>query len=349
MSGIFRRAIAGEVLPTPPIWMMRQAGRYHSHYQRLRKQHSFDQLCRTPELAADVAMGPIEDFDFDAAIVFSDLLYPLDALGLTVSYDDGPPKFARLLTKDTIQALAPVERALPALAFQWEAVACTRARLAPEKGLLGFVGGPWTMFVYAMCGSHAGSLEAATSQPDLYRAFADRMTPLLAGVIERQLAAGADVVMLFDTSAGAVPRNHVGCDSSAVITPDVISADLVHLAGAFPRKLGYYAKGVTRAQLGAELLAAPWAGIGVDHTWPLADTLRHRPVRGFIQGNFDQTQLTRPTDGFRRALDAYLTPLRALTADERRGWICGLGHGVLPSTPEEHVRTFVRTLRETFR
>jgi uroporphyrinogen decarboxylase len=112
MTGRFRRALAGEALATPPIWMMRQAGRYHSHYQRLRRQHSFDELCRTPALAADVAMGPIEDFDFDAAIVFSDLLYPLDALGLTVSYDDGPPTFSRLLTAETIDTLAPIDEAL---------------------------------------------------------------------------------------------------------------------------------------------------------------------------------------------------------------------------------------------
>jgi len=332
VSGRFHRALAGEAQATPPIWLMRQAGRYHSHYQRLRRSHSFDELCRTPELAAEVAMGPIDDFDFDAAIVFSDLLYPLDALGLTVSYDDGPPTFARLLTAD---ALARVDDALPRLAFQWEAVARTRERLPADKGLLGFVGGPWTLFIYAMCGSHAGPVDAATSRPDLARAFANRVTPLLAGVIERQLAAGADAVMIFDTSASHRP------------TSWGVNAE-VRLAEAFPGKLGYYAKGVSRADFDDALLAAPWAGIGFDHAWPLADTLRDRPVRGFIQGNFDQTALTRSTDEFRRALDAYLAPLRGLTAAERRGWICGLGHGVLPSTPEDHIRTFVRTIRETF-
>ena len=89
MASPFRLALAGEPSRVPPIWLMRQAGRYHSHYQRLRAVHSFETLCRTPELAAQVALGPIEDFDFDAAILFSDLLFSLDALGLRVSYDEG--------------------------------------------------------------------------------------------------------------------------------------------------------------------------------------------------------------------------------------------------------------------
>ena len=88
----FQRTLAGEIDRVPPIWLMRQAGRYHKPYQELRRQHRFEDLCRIPELAAEVAMGPIRDFDFDAAILFSDLLFPLEALGMSLSYDEGPPR-----------------------------------------------------------------------------------------------------------------------------------------------------------------------------------------------------------------------------------------------------------------
>src|SRR5471032_290273 len=109
MSNLFRRALNEEVVATPPIWLMRQAGRYHRAYQELRRRHSFEALCKTPALAAEVAMGPIRDFDFDAAIVFCDLLFPLDVLGFPVRYDDGSPKMDVRLTREH------AERQLPAL------------------------------------------------------------------------------------------------------------------------------------------------------------------------------------------------------------------------------------------
>src|SRR5690242_2213281 len=94
----FRSALAGEPQRVPPIWLMRQAGRYHAPYQQLRRSHRFEELCRVPELASEVAMGPIRDFDFDAAILFSDLLFPLEALGMALSYDEGPPRLDGSLT-----------------------------------------------------------------------------------------------------------------------------------------------------------------------------------------------------------------------------------------------------------
>jgi uroporphyrinogen decarboxylase len=345
VSGLFRRALAGEVLATPPIWMMRQAGRYHQPYQRLRRIHSFEALCRTPELAAEVAMGPIVDFDFDAAIVFSDLLFPLEVVGFPVSYDDSGPKIQGRLTRTTpgVDTACQHRVSTPgveALSFQWEAVSLTRKMLPPDKGMIGFVGGPWTLFVYAVCGSHTGSLTAATSALDLYRAFADRMTPVIEALTASQLEAGADVVMIFDTAAGA-------------LSPDqfrqAIVPDLARLASAFPQRVGYYAKSITPAHFDATFSALAWAGVGFDHHWSLPQVLRDRPTPGFVQGNFDQEMLKRPTAEFSTALDAFLAPLAALTPEERRGWICGLGHGVLPATPEEHVRQFVRTVRETIR
>ncbi len=173
----FENAIRKIPQATPPVWMMRQAGRYHKHYQALRAKHSFMELCKRPELAAEVALGPIEDFDFDVSILFSDLLFPLEVLGMGLEYKDTGPELGWSLEKGSLAKLAPVETAIRGLEFQAEAVSLTRKRLPSEKSLIGFVGGPWTLYVYAVEGGHSGSLVKSKSQPELYRAFAERLVP----------------------------------------------------------------------------------------------------------------------------------------------------------------------------
>jgi len=337
-NSVFCRALAGEPLNVPPIWLMRQAGRYHRPYQALRARHSFDALCRTPELAAEVAMGPVVDFDFDAAILFSDLLFPLEALGFGLSYDDGPPKLDGSLTFDRLARFRPLEDAIARLAFQRDAMRLTRAQLPADKGLIGFVGGPWTLFVYAVEGTHAGELARAKGSLDLYRAFADRIVPLLVENIRLQFEGGADVVMVFDTAAGELPPA-----TFAAVT----AADLGQLASAFPHRLGYYARGAGAAHL-ESLESAPFAGRGLDWRWNLAAALSERPRRGFVQGNFDPAHLQSTGAELDAHIDRFIAPLRALDVDARRGWICGLGHGVLPGTPEGSVRTFVDRIRQAF-
>src|SRR5436309_7910591 len=142
-------ALARRPQSTPPIWLMRQAGRYHKHYQALREKYSFMDLCKRPELAAEVALGPVLDFDFDAAILFSDLLFPLEALGMGLRYTERGPQLAWQLNAHNISDLRSADDAWPHLIFQGEAVRATRESLAAERSLIGFVGGPWTLFVYA--------------------------------------------------------------------------------------------------------------------------------------------------------------------------------------------------------
>jgi uroporphyrinogen decarboxylase len=339
-TGRFRRALAGEPLDAPPIWLMRQAGRYQAPYQQMRARHSFEELCRVPSLAAEVAMAPIRDFDFDAAILFSDLLFPLEALGFGLSYADGPPRLDGSLTRERLAAFRTTSDALARLMFQADALALTRARLSSDKGLIGFVGGPWTLFVYAMEGTHAGALASAKASLDLYRAFADRLVPLLVENIRIQLEAGADVVMVFDTAAGELPP--------AAFT-EHLAADLDALASAFPQRLGYYAKN-TRGEhfRSAAFDRMPWAGLGLDTSADLAAALKTSERRRFVQGNFDPQSLLLTGAELEAAIDAFLQPIRQLDASTRRGWIAGLGHGVLPPTPESSVRTFVARVREAF-
>ena len=338
ISNPFQRALAGEPQRVPPIWLMRQAGRYHRPYQELRKRHGFEELCRVPELAAEVAMGPMRDFDFDAAILFSDLLFPLEALGMSLSYDEGPPKLDGPLDHGRIARFRTTEEAAARLRFQADAVALTRRRLPQEKGLIGFAGGPWTLFGYAMEGSHAGAMRVAKSSWQLYREFAVRMLPVLRTCVATQLDAGADVVMILDTAAGELPPSFFHRE---------VAPGLIGLAEAFAGRVGYYAKAAHPAHFSGAMAAAPWAGIGVDSRWDLA-ALLSAPRRGFVQGNFDPAWLFLPEPDLAAALEGFLEPLAALDEQQRRGWICGLGHGVLPDTPEAAVRTFIGAVRKAF-
>lgn len=333
----FQNALARVPQPTPPIWLMRQAGRYHKHYQALRAKHSFVDLCKQPELAAEVALGPVLDFDFDAAILFSDLLFPLEALGMGLEYTDQGPQLGWKLAEGSIARLRSIDEAWPGLLFQGDAMRATRERIPTDRSVIGFVGGPWTLFVYAVEGTHKGSLTNSKRLLSLFPRFCERIVPLLKRNIELQLENGAEIVMIFDTAAGELaPQLYVS---------EVVS-QLQELTAAHGPRIGYYSKGTHSAHLRQTLFTSGrLAGIGVDHAWDLREAF-DVSAAGFVQGNFDQSLLHASRDDLKKHLREYLKPL----ADgEWPGWICGLGHGVLPATPEDNVRLFVETVRETFR
>jgi uroporphyrinogen decarboxylase len=339
MNTRFQNALKRIPQATPPVWFMRQAGRYHAHYQALRAKHSFVELCKNPDLAAETAMGPMRDFDFDAAIVFSDILFPLEALGMGLTYDPAP-KLAFQLDETTFPHLKNWAEACPALAFQGDAVHATRLVLPAGKSLIGFVGGPWTLFVYAVEGSHKGSLiKSKQLLAPLFPKFAETMLPLLAYTIGRQLACGAEVVMIFDTAGGELsPEYYARYNVPFLAT----------LAKLHPGKLGYYGKGLSEAHLTALRAAnAPFAGIGVDHRHGLNNMLQVS-TQGFLQGNFDQSLLHLGEKEFETAARAYLANFKELSEKGRAGWVAGLGHGVLPLTPERNVKRYVQLVREIF-
>lgn len=334
----FRNAIARKSQNVPPIWMMRQAGRYHRHYQKLKESHTFMELCKVPELAAETAMGPINDFDFDVAILFSDLLFPLEAMGMGLTYSPGP-QLGWNLRPQNIQQLLPVEEAIGAMEFQKQAMRATRELLPSAKSLIGFVGGPWTLFGYAVEGSHKGGLKQAKSLWSLFPQFNRIMIPFLEKNIQLQIDGGAEVVMIFDTAAGEL---------SPFLFWEGVVPGIVHLAKKFPGQLGYYSQNSQLSHI-LPLLdeKVKLAGMGFDHRWDLAPTFSFRST-GFVQGNFDQTLLFGSPDDFSQRLDEFLAPLVSMTQEERAGWVCGLGHGVLPQTPEDNVRHFVERVREVF-
>lgn len=324
----------------PPIWFMRQAGRYHSHYQALRAKHSFEELCKVPELACEVAWGPIQDFDFDVAILFSDILFPLEALGFGLQYTEQGPRLGFHLDPVTMGQLKAADDVKEELNFQGDAMRLTRARLPSNKSLIGFVGGPWTLFVYACEGSHAGSLTKTKSLLPLVNTFNQSLLPLLHWTIQRQLDGGAEVVMIFDTAAGEL---------SPALYQEFVLPGLRELAQAFPKKLGYYSKGTQSSFLSPELMQLPWAGLGFDHRWNLPQWFRSGKNdfnSGFVQGNFDQALLHADLASLKKYTRDYLKSWQELTPQQRAGWVCGLGHGVLPKTPESHVKYFIQAMRE---
>jgi uroporphyrinogen decarboxylase len=330
----FRDALARRPQRTPPIWLMCQAGRYHRHYQALRAKHSFMELCKEPELAAEVAFGPVDDFGFDVAILFSDLLFPLEALGMGLEYTDHGPRLGWQLDEGSIANLRAVDDAWPHLLFQGDAMRATRERIPADRSLIGFVGGPWTLFVYAVEGTHKGSLTSSKRLLHLFPSFCERLAPLLQRNIELQLDNGAEVVMVFDTAAGEL---------SPQLFEKAVVPQLARITAQHGSRIGYYSKGTQPAHLRSRFFTeGGLAGIGVDHRWNIREAFDISP-HGFVQGNFDQALLHTDSGELRKHLQEFLKPL---AGRDWPGWICGLGHGVLPHTPEDNVRLFVNTVRD---
>jgi uroporphyrinogen decarboxylase len=328
----------------PPVWMMRQAGRYHSHYQSLKRYNDFISLCKDPRLAAETAMGPIHDFNFDAAILFSDLLFPLEAMGTGLKYDPGPKLAFHLRTLADVEKLTGSAERANFMQFQAEAVKLTRARLRADKGLIGFVGGPFTLYVYAAAGSHEKAHDALPGLTNgIYDAFNAKLLDLLAHNMALQSRAGAECVALFDTAAGEIDAATYGRHVVPVLAD--LLARFRRLDATTP--VIYYSRG-TNATYWDQLKDLPFQCLGVDWRQDICEVLTRYGDRWAIQGNVDPEWLHLPIDELERRLREYFTRVKALPAAARRGWICGLGHGVLQRTPEANVRLFVSLQREIF-
>ena len=344
MNTAFQNSLHRRPQAVPPVWFMRQAGRYHQHYQKMRQKHSFVELCKIPELAAEVAWGPVQEFDFDVAILFSDILFPLECLGMGLEYTDGGPALGWKLDPQSFSKLRPASDAIAGMQFQSEAMKLTREKIPQNKSLIGFVGGPWTLFTYATQGKHDGSLiEAKKLLPILFERFCSEfMIPFLRDNIELQLKGGAEVAMIFDTAAGEL---------DPVLYNHYVLPQVMKLAKAFPKKVGYYSKGTQRVHLQNAFFkdAHILAGLGFDHRWDLPNEVLREFTPGFVQGNFDQALLFQEDRSvFEGLLSNYFAPFKNLSPEQRLGWVSGLGHGVLPKTPERNVKLFVETLRNVF-
>ena len=344
-SNLFQKALQRDNESRPPVWFMRQAGRYHSHYQELKKKYTFMELCKLPDVAAEAAMGPIRDFDFDAAILFSDLLFPLEVMGTGLRYDPGPKLDHHLTTLDAVKALKGGRELVADLQFQAEAMKLLRAQLPMSKGLLGFVGGPLTLFCYAVEGSHSGNFASVKAgfTDGRWQLFCEKLTPLLAENMLLQARAGADTVAMLDTCAGDFSVEDLQ-DFVLPVMQEVLQKFHTELPG-YP--VTYYSRG-TAAPYWRLLRELNFAAIGVDWRNPMPQILDEFAERFAIQGNFDPELMLLPRAELETRLRRYFTALKTLPQHKLRGYICGLGHGVLQKTPEENVKIFLQLQREYF-
>jgi uroporphyrinogen decarboxylase len=337
----FLAACRREPVDRVPVWMMRQAGRYQPSYRAVRQQVGFLELCRSPELVARVTVAPIDELGFDAAILFSDILIHLPAMGLDLSFQsgekgkgDGGPKIANpVRTRADVDALR-VPAPARDLAFVAEGVRATRQALGGRVPLIGFVGGPFTVASYVVEGGSQGFARAKTllwSDPAAAHALFEKLTQAAIVQIEAQIAAGAEAAQVFESWLGELAREELEAFSFPYL---VRIAEAIRRAGV-PSIL--FSTGTTShlarlAQLGFDVLSVDWR-------IPIAEARAQAPGVA-IQGNLDSTLLLGPAE---TAAARAREMVRA--AGRAPGYIFNLGHGVQVGTPPETVRAVVQAVQ----
>ncbi len=332
------RVLAGEILSPPPVWLMRQAGRYLPEYREVRaRAGSFLDLCYDPKLAAEVTLQPINRFGFDAAILFSDILVVPHALGQEVGFTEGEgPRLdpiageAALGRLDLSQATKRYERV-------YETVARVRSTLPRETALIGFCGAPWTVATYMVAGR--GSPDQAAARLWAYRdpaGFARLIDLLVESSVEYlagQVAAGAGVLQIFDSWAGSLPDSEL---DRWVIRPTVDLLARLRSRGVTVPVIGF-ARGVG-ARAPSYLAATGVDAIGCD-TAMSRSTMLELARTTAVQGNLDPLVLVAGGD----RLDRDVRSLLAAMTGKRH--VFNLGHGIVPETPTEHVARLVALIR----
>jgi uroporphyrinogen decarboxylase len=339
MNSSLLRVLAGEPVWPPPIWLMRQAGRYLPEYRATRAQAGgFIDLCMNPALATEVTLQPIRRYGFDAAILFSDILMLPHALGQDLRYAEGEgPQLAPIRDAAALARLNP-DRVAEVTAPINQAVARIRAALPAETALIGFAGSPWTVACYMVEGHGSKEFAAVRSMsyrdPPLFDALIDLLVEQTTAYLRRQVEAGADVVMLFDSWAGVLPAASF---RRFVIEPTrrIAAALRQHHPGlpviGFPRLAG--------TMLAEYAAATGVQAVGIDTTVDPAHAASALPPHVAVQGNLDPLALVAGGAALAEATATVLAAWRGRPA------IFNLGHGIVPETPPEHVAALVQSVR----
>ena len=335
------RALAGETLPTPPIWMMRQAGRYLPEYKATRAQAGdFLSLCYNPELAAEVTLQPIRRYGFDAAILFADILLLPQALGADLWFVTGEgPRLSTITTAEELKALKPVEAIHDTLNPIYETVKILSRELPPETTLIGFAGAPWTVATYMIAGQGTPDQGPAHALKDTNKAVFEGLLDIITeGTIDylsKQIEAGAEVVKIFDSWAGSLKGDdflNYAVKPAARITAALKALHPDTPVIAFPRGAGEKYVGL-HAAIGADCIALD---DGVTAEWAAANV----QTGGCVQGNLKSSHMV--TGG-----DALVAETRAIVDALKRGpHIFNLGHGITPDADPENVQLMIDTVRE---
>ena len=341
MRDRFLRACRREPVDCTPIWLMRQAGRYMASYRRLREQYSTMQLVKTPELAVEITLQPVNAFDLDAAIIYSDILPPLEAMGLELEFaaGEGPVIHNPLRRAADVEALRVPDPA-ESLGFVLEAIRLARAALDGRIPLIGFAGAPFTLATYAVEGggsrNHLHTKQLMYAQPETWHRLMDKLARTQAAYLQAQARAGAQALQVFDSWAGALSpgdyREYVLPYSRQVITAaQSTGVPVIH----FSTGTGGMVEVI--AEAGGDV-------IGVDWRLDLADAWQRIGKEKAIQGNLDPSVLLAPPAELARQAQRVLDQ-----AAVQPGHIFNLGHGILPQTPVEAVATLVDLVHERTR
>jgi uroporphyrinogen decarboxylase len=332
----FLAACAGTALERPPLWVMRQAGRYLPEYRALKAQSSFLHMVRTPELATEVTLQPLRRFALDAAILFSDILVIPEALGQGYQFRDGGGigMEYRLETRAQVDALAPADAVPEKLRYVADTLALLKKELAGSRALLGFGGSPWTLATYMVEGGSSEEFERIKqlfyTDRGTFDALLEKLTAALVTYFRMQIAAGADAIQIFDSWGGIIAGQDYEAASLRWIR-QIVAA----LPADFPVIL--YAKGTA-----PHLCDQAFTGVrvvSVDWTNDLAVVRRTLPANVAVQGNLDPVLLNTTPDIVRRETARLLESMRGT-----RGHIFNLGHGIMPHAKIECMQALVDTV-----
>jgi len=322
------QALALEPLPRPPVWIMRQAGRYLPEYRQIRERHTFQEAVATPQVAARITLQPIERFEMDGAVIFADIMTPLEAIGVPMTFDPGPK-----LEPMTLAAVADLADLDPSrVAHVAEAIALVSEELPDHAAVIGFAGAPVTLLAYLLEGGGSKdfmSMRAALrAQPELARSALDNLARSMSTYLQLQADAGAEVVQLFDTWAGLLDVE--------TYREMAIPATQTTLEGLDVPTI-YFAPGAGHTLAVQPAIGA--TGFGVD--WRLSLTEAFDVLEDHaVQGNLDPAVLRADPETIEQAVRDLLKEVGG-----RPGHIMNLGHGIDRHTPPENVAVFVETVR----
>lgn len=340
MTKTLLRALSGETLPTPPVWLMRQAGRYLPEYRATRAQAGdFLSLCYTPDLAAEVTLQPIRRYGFDAAILFADILLIPDALGADLWFVTGEgPRLSTITGPDGLKPLKGKDDIHDHLAPVYETVKILSRELPKETTLIGFAGAPWTVATYMIAGrgtpDQAPAHKLRQEDPATFDALINLLTDATIEYLSKQVEAGAEVVKIFDSWAGSLKGEafeRYALEPAKKITQEMKQRFPGLPVIAFPREAGDNYIGFAKA-VGADCLALDTS---VDATW----AAQHLQKDGCVQGNLDPKLMITGGDALRQ--EAW----RIVDALKNGPHIFNLGHGITPEADPENVHVLLEEIR----
>ncbi len=334
----FLQACRGEPVDTTPVWFMRQAGRYLPEYRRLRERYSLLELCRTPELAVEVTLQPVRRLGVDAAILFADLLLPLEPMGAPFEFQvgEGPVVHSPVRTAADVERLRVFDIE-EGLSFTLESIRCLRQELDGKTPLIGFAGAPFTLASYLVEGqrspNHQHTKQLMYTAPEVWHALASKLAEVVRCFLLAQVQAGVQAVQLFDSWVGAL------CPADYERFVEPYSRAILRGVEASGVPIVHFATG-NHSLLGLQRRAGGTV-MGVDWRTPLGQAAQLFGAPVPLQGNLDPVLLFAPRQFLEPRLEGIVREGRGLS-----GHVFNLGHGVLPQTDPDAVRWVVERVHE---